>query len=123
MPGYARQPDITVIDEIQIFADSATRTAQVPSPFEGLVTYLQDTNIVEYWDGSQWRPVGGAATYSNDAPSAPMDGALWIDADGSSSQLNTNDFLLKADATTQYATKAELADVADYTASFFMGGL
>ena len=123
MPGYARQPDITVIDEIQIFADSATRTAQVPSPFEGLVTYLQDTNIVEYWDGTMWRPVGGAATYDTTSPTGPMTGALWIDSDGSASNLNSNDFLLKNDATIQYATKAELADVADYTASFFMGGL
>ena len=123
MPGYARNPDLNVIDEIQIFADATARTAQVPSPFEGLVTYLQDTNIVEYWDGSQWRPVGGAATYSTDAPSAPMDGALWIDADGASSQLNTNDFLLRNDAAALYVTKEEGADASDYTPSFFLGGL
>jgi hypothetical protein len=102
MPGYARQPDITIIDEVQIFADSTERSSQVPYPFEGLITYLQDTNTVEYWDGSQWRPVGGAATYDADSPTGPMTGALWIDADGASSQLNTNDFLLKADAATQY---------------------
>jgi len=116
MPGYARNPDINIIDEIQIFDSSADRTTQVPSPFEGLVTYLRDSNIVEYWDGTMWRPVGGAATYDTDAPSGPMTGALWIDADGSSSQLNSNDFLLKADAEIIYT------DQDDYTGAFFLGG-
>ena len=102
MPGYARQPDINVIDEVQIFADSTERSTNVPSPFEGLVTYLQDTNVVEYWDGATWRPVGGAAVYDASQPSSPLTGLLWVDADGSSSQLNTNDFLLKADAQTLY---------------------
>lgn len=91
----------------------------------GTIWIDSDDNFIYVWDGTQFilASAGGGATYATTSPLDPQTGDLWIDSDGSASNLNSNDFLLKADATTQYATKAELADVADYTASFFLGGL
>jgi len=45
-----------------VFADAAARTAAVTNPQEGNMSYLKDTNSVEYYSGSAWVAVGGAAT-------------------------------------------------------------
>ena len=47
---------------VWVFADAAARTAAVTSPQEGNMSYLKDTNSVEYYSGSAWVAVGGAAT-------------------------------------------------------------
>lgn len=41
------------------YADSAARTTAIPSPTEADLSYLQDTNKVEVYDGSAWAAVGG----------------------------------------------------------------
>jgi len=41
------------------YADSAARTTAIPSPTEADLSYLQDTNSVEVYDGSAWAPIGG----------------------------------------------------------------
>ena len=40
------------------YADSAARTTAIPSPTEADLSYLQDTNKVEVYDGSAWAVVG-----------------------------------------------------------------
>jgi hypothetical protein len=35
-----------------VFADAAARGTAIPSPVEGMLTYLQDTNAYESWNGS-----------------------------------------------------------------------
>jgi hypothetical protein len=42
------------------------------------------------------------AVYQPTAPSSPQNGDIWIDSDATASVINTNDFLLKADATALY---------------------
>jgi len=37
-----------------VFADSAARGTAIPSPVEGMLTYLEDTNAYESWDGSAY---------------------------------------------------------------------
>ena len=39
---------------VMVFDDSAARTAAIPSPIEGMVTYLKDTDAVEKFDGSSF---------------------------------------------------------------------
>ena len=46
------------------FADAAARTAAVTSPQEGNMSYLKDTNSVEYYSGSAWTAVSGSAAGS-----------------------------------------------------------
>lgn len=48
---------------VWVFANAAARTAAVTSPVEGNMSYLSDTNSVEYYSGSAWVAVGGAAPY------------------------------------------------------------
>jgi hypothetical protein len=48
---------------VWVFANAAARTAAVTSPVEGNMSYLSDTNSVEYYSGSAWVAVGGAAAY------------------------------------------------------------
>jgi len=45
---------------IKVYANSSARTSAVPSPAEGDLSYLQDTNTIEVYDGSAWVSVGGA---------------------------------------------------------------
>jgi hypothetical protein len=47
-----------------VFADAAARTAAVTSPQEGNMSYLKDTNSVEYYSGSAWVAVGGSGGMS-----------------------------------------------------------
>ena len=43
------------------FADAAARTTALSGiEVEGMVTFLQDTDSLEYYDGSAWQAVGGA---------------------------------------------------------------
>jgi hypothetical protein len=37
---------------VMVFADATARTAAISAPSEGMVTYLSDTNALEYYDGS-----------------------------------------------------------------------
>jgi len=42
------------------FADSTARGTAIPSPTDGQYSYLQDTNVTEFWNGSAWTAAGGA---------------------------------------------------------------
>ena len=97
MPGYARNPD-AIADDVLVFPDAATRAISLPSPMPSQITYLEDTKLVQYWDGALWRAVGGGASYSTTAPSNPQVGDVWIDSDATADTLNENDYKLKSDA-------------------------
>jgi hypothetical protein len=43
-----------VPQSVMRFASATARTADIASPAEGMVTWCQDTNILEYYDGTQW---------------------------------------------------------------------
>jgi len=40
------------------FATSAARATAIPSPTDGQDTYLQDTNLTQFWNGSAWQTAG-----------------------------------------------------------------
>jgi hypothetical protein len=48
---------------VMSFAGTAARGSAIPSPVEGMVSYLEDTNVMSLYDGSAWRtslsPTGG----------------------------------------------------------------
>jgi hypothetical protein len=44
---------------VMVFADSAARGSAIPTPVEGMVTYLSDVNQVQAYDGAAFKPVGG----------------------------------------------------------------
>ena len=42
---------------VMVFDDSAARASAIAAPTEGMLSYLKDTNAVEYYDGSAWTGV------------------------------------------------------------------
>jgi hypothetical protein len=47
---------------VMVFADAAARTAAITTPYEGMMSYLKDTNATEYYSGSAWVALGGSAS-------------------------------------------------------------
>jgi hypothetical protein len=45
-----------------IFADSSARSVAITSPTKGNITYLQDVDRLEKWNGSAWVPAAGGFT-------------------------------------------------------------
>lgn len=54
---------------VKSFADASARTTAIPSPAAGAVTFLEDTDAVEVYDGSAWTSVNHAGIGSNVASS------------------------------------------------------
>lgn len=50
-----------------VFASSSERSSTLTSPTEGMITYLSDTNALEYYTGSAWAAVGVDATVASGA--------------------------------------------------------
>ena len=48
-----------------VFDDDTARGSAIPSPVEGMLTYLKDTNAVEKYDGAAFLPVGGLVATKN----------------------------------------------------------
>jgi hypothetical protein len=49
------------------FAGTAARGSAIPSPVEGMYTHLEDTDRLQFWNGSAWRsPLGSTLIASQD---------------------------------------------------------
>lgn len=46
---------------VMVFADSAARATALTSPTEGMLSWLQDVNRYEYYNGSSWVELFGAS--------------------------------------------------------------
>jgi hypothetical protein len=57
----AADVDGYLMQGVWVFASAAARTSAVPSPQEGNMSFLKDTNSTEYYSGSAWVAVAGAA--------------------------------------------------------------
>jgi hypothetical protein len=44
---------------VMSFAGTASRTASIPTPVEGMYTHLEDVDRLEFWNGSAWRSPHG----------------------------------------------------------------
>ena len=87
-----------------------TSSTRPGSPSAGQVIYETDTALFFGYNSTAWSSIGGGgAAYQTSAPTATLVGALWVDSDATLSSLNTNDFLLKSEATITYATIEALA--------------
>lgn len=92
----------TIVDE-DINASAAIAASKVQGTIAAGGTtgqFLKKASGTSY--DTTWSTVAGAV-YQPSAPSSPQNGDIWIDSDATASVLNTNDFLLKADATVQYS--------------------
>jgi hypothetical protein len=65
---------------VMVFTDTSARATAIPSPSEGMVTYLTAINFLSVWDGTQWVRIGNAKiTVQGTTPGAGIDGDLWFD--------------------------------------------
>tara|TARA_Y100001938_G_C8101612_1_gene442261 strand:- start:7457 stop:8272 length:816 start_codon:yes stop_codon:yes gene_type:complete len=60
---------------VMVFASSSARSSAVSSPTEGMVSYLKDTNAIEYYDGSSWGGIGDITSIVTAAASGLAGGA------------------------------------------------
>jgi hypothetical protein len=51
--------DYLMDQSVMVFASSAARGSAIPSPTEGMVTYLSDDDAIEVYDGSDWTALAG----------------------------------------------------------------
>ena len=83
---------------VWVFANAAARTAAVTSPVEGNMSYLSDTNSVEYYSGSAWVAVGASGSVSiptatfNDTKSSGTAGGTFTNGAWRTRDLNTTQF-------------------------------
>ena len=50
-----------------VFGGTAARSSAIPTPSEGMVSYRQDVNVIDVYDGTTWQqgiPVGAWTTYT-----------------------------------------------------------
>lgn len=45
---------------VMVFASAAARTSAITSPQEGMISYLKDTDVTQYYSGSAWTTIGGS---------------------------------------------------------------
>jgi hypothetical protein len=80
---------------IMTFAGTAARGSAIPSPTEGMTTYLQDSDIVSIYDGSAWKTplatTGGilqvVSTTKTDTFSSSVSANTFVDVTGLSATI------------------------------------
>jgi hypothetical protein len=54
-PLSASEVNTYLMDQaVMVFADSTARSSAIPSPSEGMISYLSDSNTINSYDGSSW---------------------------------------------------------------------
>jgi len=92
---------------IQVFAGTAARGSAIPSPVEGMYTHLEDTDRLQFWNGSSWISAFGltpiiSQTIGTGVSTVTVDNVFTTEFDAykiiltdSVQSLNSNNFFLK----------------------------
>ena len=101
--------DFLMKQSVMVFADAAARTTALPSPIEGMVTYLEDADELFLYDGANWVVVNDNS--ASIAKSIVTTKADIIVATGASTParlgVGTNGQVLTADSTEAAGVKWE----------------
>jgi hypothetical protein len=85
---------------VMVFADSSARTTAITSPQEGMVSYLKNTDAIEYYSGSAWVALNDADAIQNTIVDAKGDLIAATAADTPARlAVGTNGQVLTADST------------------------
>jgi formylmethanofuran dehydrogenase subunit A len=54
--------DYLMNQSVMVFSSSTARASAITSPTEGMMTYLEDTNRFQYYNGTAWQDLSDEAT-------------------------------------------------------------
>ena len=54
--------DYLMNQSVMVFSSSTARASAISSPTEGMMTYLEDTNRFQYYNGTAWQDLSDEAT-------------------------------------------------------------
>ncbi len=54
--------DYLMKQSVMVFSNSTARSSALTSPTEGMMTYLEDTNRFQYYNGTSWQDLSDEAT-------------------------------------------------------------
>jgi hypothetical protein len=91
---------------VMVFATATARTTALPTPSEGMVSYLADTNVVEVYTGAAWVSLDDPNAIQNTIVDAKGDIITATAADTPARlAVGTNGHVLTADSTTATGLK------------------
>jgi archaellum component FlaG (FlaF/FlaG flagellin family) len=87
---------------VMVFAGTAARSSAIATASEGMVSYLSDTNAIQYYDGAAWTNLVDTSTFITASSTATLTNKTI-----NTSQLQTTVNTVAATATTYAATVAD----------------
>jgi hypothetical protein len=98
--------DFLMRQSVIVFSSSTSRASAITSPNEGMITYLEDTNVYQFWTGSAWTNLTSQAGVLQVVSSVKTDtftttGSTFVDVTGLSATITpssaTSKILVLAD--------------------------
>jgi hypothetical protein len=84
---------------VMTFADAAARTSAIPSPTEGMVTYLSNLDLLMFYNGTIWVNVNpGQSDKSGNYTLVAADRNTYIRSTGSAITITVPDILANGDS-------------------------
>lgn len=108
---------------VMVFATATARTTALPTPSEGMVSYLSDSNVVEVYTGAAWVSLDDPNAIQNTIVDAKGDIITATAADTPARlAVGTNGYVLTADSTTATGLKwAAAAGASDISVRTYQG--
>jgi len=104
------------------FATTSARDTNIPSPTEGMVAYIDDGNLLQYYNGAAWESIGNAidsisATKISYTVTTEAGTAVTLTSGEANTYLRmTSDAILTVSTATDFATGDQVSVLADGTA-------